>query len=217
MSIPVVEMAEIPGFPGYTFTSDGKVFKNGIAKVVSCKPGRSAKVVIRVNRKMYTLGLAKLIAEQFISNPRHYKRIIFKDRDHHHCTKDNIAWVDEDTYFFYCCPTREHRRIVHTQEFAIANARDTELKQYYMTLDDFWLQEIWKKIDQDLSKFYFWRQVMSACYMHFLDRVKRFSILGNPSRLMWYYAKGEFIKIKKEISPHLPFRMLLQTDESLRD
>jgi hypothetical protein len=212
-----VELAEIPGFPRYTFNSNGEVFKDGIPKVVSCKPGRSAKVIIRINRKMYTLGLAKLIAERFIPNPYKYKRLIFKDRNHHNCTKDNIAWVDEETFFFYCCPTREHRRIVHTQEYAIENAKDIELKHYYMTLDEFWIGEVWKKVNHELSKFSFWPQVMSVVYLYFIDRVKRFSILGNPAALMWYYAKYEFLKQKKEISPYLPYKKLMQSDESLRD
>lgn len=213
------EIASVPGFSNYTFTSDGKVFKDGVPKVVSCKRGRSAKVIIRLHYKMYTLGLARLIAEHFIPNPWNYKRVIFKDRNHHNCTKDNIAWVDEEVYFFYCCPTqnRGRKKIIHTQEFAIENAKDDEVRQYYITLDEFWVNEIWKRIDDDLSKFYFWRQVSSEVYLHFIDRINRFSILGNPAALMWYYARGELIKLKKQISPNIPMKKLWQTDESLRN
>jgi hypothetical protein len=211
------EVAQVPGHPRYTFTSDGRVFKDGIEKTVSCKKNRSAKVVIRINHKMYTLGLAKLIAEAFIPNPRNYKRIIFKDRDHHNCRKDNIAWVDEETFFFYCYPTRKHRLIVNTQEFAIANAKDAVMKQYYITLDEYWLEEAWKEVNQRLSEYSFWPKVMSAVYIHFLGRAKRFSIMGRPTGLMWYYARSELIKLKKEISPNLPYKKLMQTDESLRD
>jgi hypothetical protein len=215
-----LEIATIPGFPDYTFTSDGRVFKNGVPKIVSCKKGRSAKVVIRLNYKMYTLGLARLIAEQFIPNPWRYKRVIFKDRNHHNCTKDNIAWVDEETYFYYCCPDYKRgigRKILHTQEYAVENTRDPELKRYYMTLDEYWRDEAWNKVDQEMSDFNFWPQVKSEVYLRFIDRVERFSILDNPAPLMWHYAKWEWVKLKKQISPHLPTKKLRQIDESLRN
>lgn len=211
------ELAKVPGFPRYTFTPDGRVFKDGVEKTVSCKKGRSAKVVIRHRRKMYTFGLAKLIAVAFIPNPRKYKRIIFKDRDHHNCNKDNIAWVDEVTFFFYCYPTRKHRLIVNTPEYAIENAKDHIMLQYYKTRDEYWLEEAWKDINKRYSTFSFWPKIMSACYIHFMDRARRFSIMGNPAGLLWYYAKAEIIKLKKEISPNLPYEKLMQTDESLRD
>lgn len=210
---------EIPGFPGYTFNAQGEIFKDGKYKVVSCKAGRSAKVIIRVNKKMYTLGLATLVAEQFVPNPRKYKYIIFRDRDHHNCDSKNLAWVDADTYFEYCCPRtkRGKSKIVVDRQEAIRKAKDINLKQYYVTLDEYWIQEAWKGIDKEMSEFSFWESVMSEVYCQFVDRVKRFSILGNPVGLMWYYAKGEFIKLKKEISPNLPYKKLVSTDETLRN
>jgi hypothetical protein len=110
----------IPGFPDYQVSNDGTLYKKGIPKKASCKKGRSAKVVIRKNRKMYTLGLGILVARLFVANPHNYKRIIFKDRNHHNCKDRNIAWVDEEIYFFYCCPTGRGRpKIVHTKEYAV--------------------------------------------------------------------------------------------------
>ncbi len=78
-----LQMAKVPGFPGYLIRSDGKAFfADGKEKVVSCKKGRSAKLIIRVNYKMYTMGFATLIAKAFITNPWEYTLVIFKDRNH---------------------------------------------------------------------------------------------------------------------------------------
>jgi hypothetical protein len=216
------ELAEVPGFPGYFIRSDGRAFfADGKEKIVSCKKGRSAKLVIRVNYKMYTLGFATLIAEAFIPNPLKYTRIIFKDRNHHHCHKNNIAWVDDETYFFWCCHAENgtpmgRPRIYIDRDVAVKSSTDENLKNYYATLEDQWLEKAWKELDGNLSELRYWREVKSAVYLHFIDRVKRFSISGKPAALMYYYAKAEHIKLKKTISPNIPFRKLLQTDESLR-
>ena len=210
---------QIPDFPEYTFTCEGRVYKNGKEKTVSKKEGRSAKVIIRRNNKMYTLGLATLIAEHFIPNPFNHKRVIFKDRNNHHCTKENIAWVDDETHFFYCCPysKRGRPKITHSKEYALKHAKDANLLRFYGTGDEYWLNITWNEIDKNMSELKFWPRVMSACYLHFIERANRYSILGNPSALMWYYAKSEYYKFKKEISTDIPFKKLVQTDESLRN
>jgi hypothetical protein len=212
-----IETVELPGFPGYTVSPNGKVFKNGKPKVVSCKKGRSAKVIIRINRKMYTLGLATLIAELFIPNPWNYSHIIFKDYDHHNCTKDNIAWVDDDVYFFYCTRGKRKAKIILPREEAARKATDINMHAYYKTLDEEWLSEAWKKIHKEMTEFSFWPDVMSVVYMHFMDRARRFSILGDPAKLMWFYAKAEWLHQRKEISPNMPYKKLVQSDESLRN
>lgn len=213
------ETKEIPGFPGYAIRSDGKVFKHGIEKVVSCKKGRSAKVIIRVNRKMYTLGLATLIADAFIPNPFRFTRIIFKDRNHHNCNRNNIAWVDEETYFYYCCKgvlKRGRPKIYIEREQAIKLCTDFNLRKYYITLDEEWLQEAWEKIDQDFSQFPYWPEVKTETFLYFVDRCQRFSILFKPSALLYYRIRGLYLDIKKEISPRLPLKKLIKSDESLR-
>lgn len=214
----ISERYEIPGFPGYSIAPDGTAYKDGIPKVISCKKGRSAKLVIRQNKKMYTLGMATLVAEAFLPNPFGYRHVIFKDRNHHNCAKDNIAWVDAETYFYYCCPTAKRGRPkIHVErEVAIKKATDEKIRNYYLTLDEYWLTEAFKDVHREMSQFQFWPEVMSAVYEHFMDRAKRFSILGKGPALMWYYAKAEVIKLGRTISPRLPMKRLLQTDESMR-
>lgn len=213
------ETKEIPGFPGFSIRSDGKVFKYGIEKIVSCKKGRSAKVIIRINRKMYTLGLATIIADAFIPNPFKFTRIIFKDRNHHNCHVNNIAWVDDETYFYYCCKgiiKRGKPKINIEREEAIKLCTDSNLRNYYISLDEDWLKEAWKEIEKDFSQYDFWPEVKSEIYLYFIDRCKRFSILCKPTSLLYYRMKGQYLDQKKEISPRLPLKKQLQTDESLR-
>ena len=166
---------------------------------------------------MYTFGLATLIAEAFIPHPRHHTHIIFKDRNHHHCTKDNIAWVDAETYFYYCCPGKRGRpRLIIDRQEAITTCTSEELKRYYLTLDPYWIGEAWKNVEARMSPYSFWHDLRSDCYLYYIDRVKRFSILSDPNKVIWFYVKRALIQLKKEISPDLLYRKLRETDESLR-
>jgi hypothetical protein len=217
-----LKVSEVPGFPGYFIRSDGKAFfRDGKEKIISCKNGRSAKLVIRVNYKMYTLGFATLIAEAFIPNPWKHTRVIFKDRNHHNCHKSNIAWVDNETYNYYCTLGKRGNfkgrpKIYIKREEAIKVCTDQNLKSYYNTLDEHWMNMAWREIDNKLSELYYWREVKTETYLYFIDRVKRFSVLGTPKSLMYIFAKWQHIKQRKTISPYIPVRTILQLDESLR-
>jgi hypothetical protein len=217
-----LQIAALPGFPGYFIRSDGKAFFwDGTEKVISCKKGRSAKLIIRVNYKMYTLGFATLIAEAFISNPWKHKLVIFKDRNHHNCHKSNIAWVDNETYNYYCTLGKRGNfkgrpKIIIEREKALKICTDENLKNYYATLDEYWMDIAWKEIDKKLSKLYYWREVKTETYLYFIDRVKRFSILGTPRSLMYIFAKWQHVKQRKTISPYIPVKAILKLDESLR-
>lgn len=217
-----LQTVEVPGFPGYFIRSDGKAFfADGKEKIISRKKGRSAKLVIRINYKMYTFGFATLIAEAFIPNPWKHTRIIFKDRNHHHCDKTNIAWVDDETYFYYCTQGKPGYRkgrpkIYVDRNEAIKLCTDDNLRNYYTTLNESWIEAAWGEVDKGLSELYYWKQVKSEVYLYFVDRTKRFSILGAPRSLMYIFAKYQHINQRKTISPSIPVKSILHIDESLR-
>jgi hypothetical protein len=217
-----LQMAEVPGFPGYFIRSDGKAFfADGREKTISCKKGRSAKLIIRVNYKMYTLGFATLIAEAFIPNPWKHTLVIFKNRNHHNCHKNNIAWVDNETYNYYCTLGKRGNlkgrpKIYINRDEAIKTCTDQNLKNYYTTMDERWIEIAWNEVDKKLSEIYYWREVKSEVYLYFIDRVKRFSILGTPKALMYIFAKYQHFNQRKTISPSIPAKHILQIDESLR-
>ena len=216
-----LQMAEVPGFPGYFIRSDGKAFlADGKEKAVSCKRGRSAKLIIRVNYKMYTLGFATLIAKAFLPNPWEYTLVIFKDRNHHNCHKDNIAWVDNETYNFYCTlgkrVSKGRPKIYIERERAIEICTDENLRNYYITLDEAWAATAWQEIDEGLSSLRYWKEVKGQVYLYFVDRIKRFSILGTPRRLLYIYAKYQYLNHRKTLNHSVKLSDILKIDESLR-
>jgi hypothetical protein len=217
----ILQMAEVPGFPGYFIRSDGKAFfGDGNEKIISCKKGRSAKLIIRKNYKMYTLGFATLIAKAFVPNPWEYTLVIFKDRNHHNCHKNNIAWVDNETYNYYCTLGKRvsngRPKIYIERERAIELCTDENLRKYYRTLDETWAAAAWKEIDIGLSSLRYWKEVKGQVYLYFNDRISRFSILGTPRGLLYIYAKYQYLGLRKTLNQSPRIRDILKIDETLR-
>src|SRR5574338_676731 len=135
----------LQGYPGYYITANGILYKgNRIIKPV-IKKDRSLKVRIRKAGSDRCFGLAKLVAEHFIPNPHHLRYIIFKDRNNQNCRADNIAWVDGETFIYYCGIHIGGRKIILPREEAIRRCTDIYLRNYYQTLDESWLHECWEQ------------------------------------------------------------------------
>ncbi|MFT3704781.1 MAG: HNH endonuclease [Agriterribacter sp.] len=217
------ERIPMQGFEGYFITPSGAVYKwnrllkpnkrKGKALIIRLKPTETG------SGEYKCLGLATLVAIHFLPNPRRHVHIIFKDRDHHNCHVDNIAWVDAQTFAYYSGLFKFHtgrKKIVLEREKAIELCMDEYLRYYYKTLDEEWLETAWRKIDTSLSNLSDWSQYRSECYMYFIDRARRFSIIKSSLGLTISHLKTLRIKQKQEISPDIPFGILLQTDESMR-
>lgn len=213
----------LAGYDGYFISPEGAVYKgNRIAPLIRSK-GRSLKVKLRLGSTVpavyHTLGVATLVARHFIPNPKQHPYIIFKDRNHHNCCKDNIAWVDGETFMWYCGITQKaegRKKIVVDREVAVQTAKNPLLQFYYRTGNEYWLIECWKEVEKKLQCCHDWQQIQSECWIYFADRARRFSIAGDPTGLLLCYIRGIRARLKKEISPRLPYRALMQTDESLR-
>jgi hypothetical protein len=209
-------------WPDYYITPNGIVYKGNRMLAPVRKKDKSLKIKLRLQHwpkgKYCWLGLAKLLAEHFIPNPKRYTRIIFKDRNNHNCIVSNIAWVDNETFMWYSGLTRpemKKRKLVLERSVAIQRCKHHLLRRYYETLDHYWLNECWKEIESNIT-IADWQSCRSECYLYFMDRVERFSLLSNPTGIMGAYAKGVRKKIKHEISANLPKNKLLLADESLR-
>jgi len=212
----------VEGYEGYFITPKGVVYKGDKMIKPVIKKGRSLKVRLRRDGTLpatySSLGIATLLAMHFIPNPKNHKYIIFKDRNNQNCTVENIAWVDAQTFVYYCglLTNPGKRKIVIEREQAIKTCTHPLLRQYYKTLDKYWLHECWKEVQQ---KMYVsdWQRLAADCYLYFIDRAKRFSILKDPAGLIMLYMKGVRSKLKKEISDDIPYSLLVTTDESMRN
>lgn len=212
-----IDPARVPitGFQGYYITPSGIMYKgNRIVKPV-IKKNKSIKVRIWQQGRYKFFGLAKLIAENFIPNPHKRRYIIFKDRNNHNCHVNNIMWVDGETFIYYCGIHIGGKKIVLPREEAIRRCTDIYLRNYYETLDESWLHDCWAQVEKRI-KLPDWNACRSECYMYFIDRARRFSLLKDPAGLMLAYIKGVRAKIKKEISPYMPVSTVIKTDECLR-
>lgn len=204
------------GYPGYYITKAGIVYKKDRIIKPVVKKGRSLKVRIRQGGRDRFFGLAKLVAEHFIPNPKSHCYVIFKDRNNHNCHVSNIAWVDAETFTFYCGIHVGAKKMVLSREEAIRQCTNIYLRAYYETLDESWLQDCWAEVEERI-KLPYWDACRSECYMYFIDRARRFSLLRDPVGLMLVYMRGIRSKIRKEISAYMPVAAVRKTDESLRN
>lgn len=162
------------------------------------------------------LGLAKLVAGHFIPNPKKFEHVIFKDRNNHNCHADNIAWVDGETFIYYSGIIGGAQKIVLTREEALKECTDVYLRGYYETLDESWLDDCWIEIERRLKDVYAWDACRSECYLYFLDRAHRYSIVKDPAGMLFLYMKSVKAKIRQEISHDMPNSVVWKNDESLR-
>jgi hypothetical protein len=212
-----IDPTRIPlnSYPGYYITANGVVYKKDRIIKPIIKKNKSLKVRIRQNGTDKFFGLAKLVAEHFILNPYHHNKIIFKDRNNHNCKADNIAWVDGETFIYYAGIHVGMKKKILPREEAIKQCTNIYLHRYYATLDESWLHECWHELEKKITLIN-WHNYRSECYLYFIDRARRCSLLGDPLGLILQYMKGVRAKFYKEISPDMPVSLVLKTDESLR-
>jgi len=209
------ERVPLQGYLSYYITKAGVVYKKDRIIKPVVKKNTSLKIRIRHGAKDSFFGLAKLVAEHFIPNPRNHRYVIFKDRDNHNCHVSNIAWVDAETFTFYCGIHVGAKKRVLPREEAIRRCTNIYLRAYYETLDESWLHDCWAEVEERI-KLPDWEACKSDCYLYFIDRARRFSLLKDPVGLMLVHMRGVRAKIRKEISAYMPVAAVRQTDESLR-
>lgn len=213
----------VEGYPNFFITPTGTIYRGNRIIKPSDKKGHSLKARLWVKKNGERVhswpGLATLIAQHFIPNPKGHKYIIFKDRNNRNCVRDNIAWVDGETFAWYSGITKQRlggrKKIVLEREEAIKKCTNIYLKEYYKTGDEEWLKYCWEEMEKKVVHAH-WAAHRSDLYLYFFDRAKRFSILGSPLGLLLSHLKSLLAGAYKEFSPHLPTKLLMQTDISLR-
>jgi hypothetical protein len=224
---PVIDLGGVPvnDFPGYFITREGVVYKKDriLANLKGNRGCLRVKLRYPTEKKEYLrAGLATLVAEHFVPNPKKYKHVIFIDRNKLNCHASNLAWVDGQTFMYWSGAARyqdgKYKKKVFTKEEALQRCNHPWLKRYYESGNETFLMELWKEIDHSFTSrnFKLWPQFRSECYMYLKDRLDRYSLFHNPIPIMVLYTKHLEKKLREEISIPLPKKRLRQTDESLR-
>ncbi|RYD83025.1 MAG: hypothetical protein EOP53_01985, partial [Sphingobacteriales bacterium] len=142
----------VEDFPGYFVTPDAVVYRNEYIVKPALRKDKSPKICLRRSgQKGKYAGLARLVAEHFVPNPRNFTRVIFKDRNRQNCNYKNLAWVDNETWITYCGVASGGKKLFFTQEEAIKLATDVYMLNYYKSLDEYWLHECWKDIEEKIT------------------------------------------------------------------
>ena len=111
--------------------------------------------------------------------------------------------------------TNRRKKIVLDRQEAIRRCTDEHVKMYYKTLDEYWLHECRNEVEKNML-LPGWEEFRSDCYLYFLDRAQRFSIPRNPAGMLAMHVKELREKLRKEINPNMPLKLLISTDESMR-
>lgn len=191
---------------GYTFYSNGTVFKNG-KEVTYYKSYCREKTYIRVRLNGKRYYLASLICKLFNGEPKH-RNLIFKDRNHLNLDYRNLMFLDDANYRTYCKwkpKNPAHRKIkpiCHLKAFMMAT--DNVLKEYYLTQDIAFVYNRWNSFKSLLKN----KKHLEETFDYYLDRCLRNSILGNPLPLMQLYEKTFWNKENKHYNDNIPYKHL---------
>jgi hypothetical protein len=225
---PVIDLGGVPvnEFPGYYITKEAVVYKADriLAHMKGNRGCLRVKLRYPTEKKEYMrAGLATLVAEHFVPNPRKYKHVIFKDRDKLNCHADNLAWVDGETFMFWSGASKyqdgKHKKKTYTKEEALKRCVDPWLTRYYESGNETYIEELWKEIDKRFKdrNYKQWPLFRSECYIYLKERVQRYSLFHDPLPTLVLYMKSLREQLRKEISTPLPAHRLRQTDETLRN
>ncbi len=184
--------------------------------ILSYNQKRGSKLYAMVYIGKSRFSLANLVANHFVNKPDGCNKLIFKDRNSLNIIPSNIAWVDNETFSLYCNCHSYRSKLNFSREYAIKHSSDDILCDFYKTLNISILNSYWL----ELRKHFFFRnfkEVENMCYEYFIDRAKRFSILGSPKGLIILYSGWCRRLLKQDVTRHdIPRKILLQTDETLR-
>jgi hypothetical protein len=180
-------------YPNYFISKRGEVWKETGYKVnvrvkQNNKTGRK-QLVVSINNN--SIGLATIIATQFVKQPNGYNRIHFKDNDPTNCSAENLCWLNNELTYISTklkhpdtCPMgKGMKKIFGNANISATKVKCDYLKKYYLSGNEKYLQQCWNNIDNQMT-FKGWNEVKSECYIYFIDRCKRFSLTGNPIAYM---------------------------------
>lgn len=191
---------------GYTFTSDGKVYKDGKEVTYYKSYGREKTYIrVRLNGKRYYL--ATLICRLFNGESEH-RNLIFKDGNCNNLNYKNLMFLDDKNYKTYCkwFPKNPgHRKIkpiCHLK--AYLQSTDPDLKMYYLNQDISFVYKSWNRILPFLRN----KKYKDEVFDYFLDRCLRNSIFGNPQGLMQLYEKTFWNKKNKQYNDEIKYHCL---------
>lgn len=197
--------------PNYFVSKRGEVWnESGQKKVIQIKTNKIGRKQCRVNINGNTIALASIIASQFCVQPNNHTRLIFKDNNPLNCNADNLVWVTNEISYLNTkikyperCPMgKGGKPLKEDAAIAATKATDPLLKKYYLSGNEKYLQQCWKKIDSEIQM-KFWDEVKSECYIYFMDRCKRNSIFGNPIAYFIIVAQKKIKEYKKTLNTAL--------------
>lgn len=183
----------------YILTSEGRLFKNGKERKKTFTD--KGTFVVNIDNKRY--ALATLVAKHFVPNPDGHRNIGFENRDNTDCRAENLYWMGNKEYRKYCglhkCdnPKPGRKKIQGDRLTAITTCECYLLREYYITLNDEWLKESFETAWMQV-KFKNRQKVKMICYEYFWDRVKRFSLIYHPVKLIMLYRRTALNVWRKE-------------------
>jgi hypothetical protein len=198
-------MEKIIGFENYTLDNQGNVYKNNtlLKCRIAKKDGKLYKSIrlFYEPKKYIQKNIATLVAEYFVKpKSTAHKFIIFKDRDTFNCAYTNLAWVDGETFAYYSGLKGGIFAIKkNDMEVAIATAKDIYLTSYYRTGKEDFLHQRFLQIDKQLSHIKNWNEIKSFCFIQFIERARRYSILGDAKGFVINYIKCEQHRLERNL------------------
>jgi hypothetical protein len=182
----------------YFFCKNGLLYRNEeLIKPLKDKDGY-LYYNIYINGKRVQRYAAKLVARCLIPNRFNFKFIEFIDGNKLNCHPSNIKWISnkQDAEKRKSYDNWHGKKKTSTREEAIEKCTCPILKEYYLTLDieviNRYFCEIFKQVRKSI------KQMIGIAYLYVVDKIKRFTLLGNIKG--YIYAMEKFIKCDTKIN-----------------
>jgi hypothetical protein len=176
-------------YPEYYISKRGEIWNSKGCKlsIVTKANKKTGRKQLRVSVNSKTIGLATIIAAEFVPKPNGYNNVHFKDNDPTNCTAENLCWLNNELKYLSTKinhPERSpmgkgRKKIVGDAKESAAKVKCEFLQKYYLSGNEKYLKQCWENIDSQMTM-KGWNEVQSECYIYFMDRTKRKSLTGNP-------------------------------------
>ncbi len=112
--INIDDFEELKGFPDYLISKDGRIYSNKTKKFMKIQYNNDyPKINLQVNNKAKTVFIHRLVAIQFIENPKNDPVVIHINGNNKYFHYMNLTWVSKKEYVYHANIIKKKTKVMN--------------------------------------------------------------------------------------------------------